>query len=139
MDDRMTKMEHYTINDVILTEDQTGIEKIGDYNNSSQNITKNMLIAFLQKYKKNFPYSGWNKDHLIKIVIALVKGEDLRQYLKVRNSKSLNNLRSKPNCLTTDNSLYRMISILCTSEGKQSFIETRKNYNKNDLTSKQPH
>ena len=48
----MTKMEHYTINDVILTEDQTGIEKIGDYNNSSQNITKNMLIAFLQKYKK---------------------------------------------------------------------------------------
>lgn len=52
MDDRMTKMEHYTINDVILTEDQTGIEKIGDYNNSSQNITKNMLIAFLQKYKK---------------------------------------------------------------------------------------
>ena len=128
-------ISNYTIYDCKLNEDKTELESIGGL--PIDKITTKMLQKFCQPYQFP-PIDGKrNKDSYCAILVESLKSEEIMEKLqkklvsKIRSTKS----SSKPIFIKHDGTLFRVINVITSEEGKRTFIKTMQDYDREDIDS----
>lgn len=123
----------YSIDDVVLNEETKSITCIGTL--LPTNITSKMLSDFIRnKLGHTITADNRTLKKMYKILYTIKSAGDTIEYLKKKQKASIKK-RFKPGFLKYDGTLFRIVNVLTSEQGRSSFISTKKDYDRVDIDS----
>ena len=142
--DKRTKMQNEwmsnkTFDDVKLTDDGNDILSIGGL--MKKNITISMLKILCKPY--NFGSATKRvKADLVSAIVSTIKSGNAMSLMKTKlsanldsSSKNAVNKKTKPGCVKKDGTLYRIINVITSPQGKPHFMNLFQNFDRQDIDS----
>ena len=117
-----------TVDYVVLTSDGK------DVNTLSGRVWKDIALdtcwAFIKLKKVAVPQRKCKKDMLGKFIAGKINSKPFKGQVTASNKKESNNALTKPACLTKDGTLYKLMNVITSKQGRPAYLKTKKSQDK---------
>ena len=130
----------YNFDDVVLTEDGNGVYSIGPLLYGKNQIRSSMMVSFLRKNNQKVGDVQNKKEYCRNMIVHItkvrrnggLKKEDIKKSVQNKTG-GVSSAITKPSFLTRDGTLFRVINVITSEEGRKLFIRTRQNFTRKQL------
>ena len=125
-------------NDVLIDKEKQQVISIGSLN--KRHINSTMITKFVRGViGYRIPDGLRTKEEVFKILYNVVVSGNTLSYIKKRSAMA-SRKKTFPNAVKRKGTLFRIINVITSEQGKISFIKTKKDYDREDIDSnKIPH
>ena len=125
-----------TFSNVVLDGPKKSVVSIGGVPYASINVP--VIASFLRQQDIQVINRRRKKGDMEELILQHMKGSQYREKV-ISASKRKTSAKTKPSVLTEDGTLYRVVNVITCEKGKEYYITTRKQFERNDLDGKLPH
>ena len=101
-------------------------------------INVSVIATFIRQQDIQVINRRRKKGDMEELILQHMKGSQYREKV-ISASKRKTSAKTKPSVLTEDGTLYRVVNVITCEKGKEYYITTRKQFERNDLDGKLPH